>query len=118
VSLGRLHAATARAGGGRLFRGVLDDVGTGRRRRLVSEVPGLVGDVGEEPGSRGNVHTARWTDQLYASDLHATQMQARCWRIDIPFRMDATRMWDTVKVGRALSHGAIGSNRALHAAVS
>jgi hypothetical protein len=80
----------------------------------------LHGDVvdGEEPGSRGRVHTARWTDQLYAPDLYATHMQARCWRIDIPFRMDATRVWDTVKVCRSLSHGTIGSNRALHAEVS
>lgn len=80
------------------------DVGTRGGDLWYLECLALVGDVvyGEEPGSRGRVHTSRWTEQ--ASGPSGSRVQTRGWRIDVPFRMDATRVWDTVDVGRALSH--------------
>ena len=79
------------------------DVGTRGGDLWYLECLALVGDVvyREDPGG-GRVHTARWTEQDYGGA--GGRQQARGWRIDVPFRMDATRVWDTIDVGRALSH--------------
>ena len=79
------------------------DVGTRGGDLWYLECPALVGDVvyGEEPGSRGRVHTR-------AGPRSCTARPGSQCRFVVGGSTsrsgDATRVWDTVDVSRAMSH--------------